>query len=138
MMVVTIVAVLATVATAGYGKYIERARVAAAIADIGRINLVINRYRLNNNDAVPSSLADIQMDSMRDPWGNRYRYLDFSTVSGNGAKRKDRNLVPINSDFDLYSMGADGKTATPLTARVSQDDIILANNGSYVGLAQDY
>lgn len=34
-----------------------------------------------------------------------------------GGARKDRFLVPINSDFDLYSMGKDGQSVGPLTAR---------------------
>lgn len=59
-------------------------------------------------------------------------------AGANGQARKDRNLVPINSDFDLYSMGRDGQSAPPLTAKVSRDDIVRANNGGFVGLASDY
>jgi len=55
-----------------------------------------------------------------------------------GQARKDRNLVPINSDFDLYSVGRDGQSAPALTAKVSQDDVVRANNGGFVGLARDY
>jgi general secretion pathway protein G len=54
------------------------------------------------------------------------------------ALRKDRNLVPINTDFDLYSMGPDGASAAPLTAAASQDDVVRANNGSFIGQAKDY
>jgi general secretion pathway protein G len=49
--------------------------------------------------------------------------------------RKDRFLVPINSRFDLYSMGRDRASVPPLTAKVSQDDIIRADDGAFVGLA---
>lgn len=62
----------------------------------------------------------------------------MSTVNGNGAKRKDRNLVPLNTDYDLYSRGPDGQSVSPLTAAKSKDDIIRANNGGYVGTAEDY
>ena len=55
-----------------------------------------------------------------------------------GQLRKDKNLVPINTDYDLYSKGPDGKSVTPLTANSSRDDIIRANNGAYVGEAEDY
>jgi len=55
-----------------------------------------------------------------------------------GQARKDRNLVPINSHFDLYSKGKDGQSRPPLTVPVSQDDIIYANDGAYIGLAKDY
>jgi general secretion pathway protein G len=52
--------------------------------------------------------------------------------------RKDKNLVPLNSDYDLYSMGKDGESQIPLTVKISHDDIIRANDGAFVGLAIDY
>ena len=52
--------------------------------------------------------------------------------------RKDRFLNPLNSEFDLYSVGPDGKTETPLTAKASYDDIIRAVDGKYMGLASDF
>jgi general secretion pathway protein G len=55
-----------------------------------------------------------------------------------GGARKDRFLVPINSDFDLYSMGVDGESVGPLTAKKSHDDIIRANDGGYYGLASNF
>lgn len=54
---------------------------------------------------------------------------------GVGGARKDRFLVPINSDFDIYSMGRDGQTVAPLTALKSHDDIIRASDGGFYGLA---
>ena len=54
---------------------------------------------------------------------------------GVGGARKDRFLVPINSDFDIYSMGRDGQTVAPLTAKKSHDDIIRASDGGFYGLA---
>lgn len=60
------------------------------------------------------------------------------TTTGNGKVRKDHNLVPLNTDYDLYSMGEDGASVSPLTAKASRDDIVRANNGRYVGLASDY
>ena len=46
--------------------------------------------------------------------------------------------MPINSTYDLYSMGADGRTALALTASYSLDDVVRANDGSYIGLASSY
>ena len=57
---------------------------------------------------------------------------------GIGGARKDRFLVPINSDFDLYSMGQDGESVGPLTAQKSHDDIIRANDGGFYGLAANF
>ena len=55
-----------------------------------------------------------------------------------GQARKDHDLVPINTDFDLYSQGPDGRSAPPLTAAMSRDDIVRANNGRYIGEAEGY
>jgi general secretion pathway protein G len=55
-----------------------------------------------------------------------------------GRLRKDRFLVPINPDFDLYSMGKGGRSVGPLTTRHSREDIVRASNGRFVGLAEDY
>ena len=67
------------------------------------------------------------------------QYLNFggNTRNPRGA-RMDRALHPLNSDFDLYSMGADGQSVAPITTKVSQDDIIRANDGGYIGLARNY
>jgi general secretion pathway protein G len=60
------------------------------------------------------------------------------TCLGNGKVRKDRNLHPLNRDFDLYSMGKDRKSVSPLTGGPSRDDVVRASNGSFVGLGKDY
>jgi general secretion pathway protein G len=44
----------------------------------------------------------------------------------------------LNTDYDLYSMGKDGKTKGPLTAKDSHDDVIRANDGRFIGLASEY
>lgn len=61
-----------------------------------------------------------------------------SLNTGLGKLRKDKNLVPINSDFDLYSKGPDGQSASPLTASISQDDIVRGRNGTFFGKASEY
>jgi len=55
-----------------------------------------------------------------------------------GKMRRDHFMVPVNTDFDLYSLGKDGKSQSPFTAAASQDDIVRANNGLYVGLVFEY
>ncbi len=52
--------------------------------------------------------------------------------------RKDRFNVPINSDYDLYSMGPDGESVEPLIAAQSHDDIVRGANGAFVGLAENF
>jgi general secretion pathway protein G len=57
---------------------------------------------------------------------------------GVGGAQKDRFLVPINSDFDIYSMGKDKDTVAPLNPPKSHDDIIRASDGGFYGLAKNF
>ena len=54
------------------------------------------------------------------------------------SARKDRFMVPINSDYDLYSAGRDGATQPTLQTPVSRDDVIRGGDGSYYGLAERF
>ena len=46
--------------------------------------------------------------------------------------------MPINSSFDLYSMGKDGETRPPLDNPRSKDDIVRAKDGGFIGLAERF
>ena len=137
MLAMLVIGILATVGTAGYTRYVARAQIARTVADISEIQLAIDKWELNRG-ALPDALADLGLGIQLDPWGNPYQYLNFADAMGLGAVRKDRNLVPINTDFDLYSMGRDGDSRPPLTAAVSRDDIVRANDGRFIGKAEDY
>ena len=135
--VIAIVGALSAIAIPAYTDYIERAKETRAIADILMLEKDIGAYEIINK-TLPDSLDDVGRGSFEDPWGNPYRYLNFAKAKGKGKMRKDRFLVPINSTYDLYSMGKDGKSSSPLTAKSSYDDIIRANDGGYIGPAFSY
>jgi general secretion pathway protein G len=137
MLALTVLAILVAVAVPTYTRYRERAAVSRAIGEIATIDLAIQRFETQNM-RLPASLADIGFGGQLDPWGRAYVYLNIAEAMGLGAVRKDRNLVPVNSDFDLYSAGKDGASQPPLTARASADDVLRANNGTFIGLAKDY
>jgi general secretion pathway protein G len=137
LLAVVVAAVLTTLAVSAYSSYQERVKVAVAETDLTAIENRIQAYQ-STYFQLPTSLAQIGEDTRLDPWGRPYRYLDFAGLKGRGQMRKDRNLVPINGDYDLYSTGKDGSTVPPLVAPVSRDDVIRANNGGYIGLASDY
>lgn len=138
MIVVVIVAILATLSAAGYGMYMDRARVAKTIGDIGEIHIALQKYLLTGPGGLPADLSVIGMDTMTDPWGNPYQYLVTDGLGNSGAARKDKNLVPVNFQYDLYSMGKDGSTAAPFTSTAGRDDIVMAGDGAYFGLAEDH
>ena len=137
MISLAIVGVLASVATPMYQNYRERVRVNAATTDIAAMSAAIKLYYTDARH-LPASLADIGNGGKLDPWGRPYRYLDLTTVKGHGASRKDKRLNPLNSDFDLYSVGKDGDSLTSLMAPPSRDDVIRARDGRFIGLARDF
>ena len=137
LIVLAIIGVLASIGSSAYIGHVRSARINLAIQDIRAISLTVAVYQ-NDNGSPPDSLADVRQDKRRDPWGNPYQYLNIVTEKGKGKMRKEHFLVPINSDYDLYSMGPDGKSVPPLQAKDSRDDIVRANNGSYVGPAYAY
>jgi general secretion pathway protein G len=137
MLAVAIVGILAAIALPAYERYVERIRVFKAIADVGAIGTLVSKYGLDAG-AFPASLADVGAGTMLDPWGNPYQYVNHDDPRTRGRWRKDKNIVPINADFDVFSMGKDGRSAPPLTAKASRDDIVRANSGRFVGLASDY
>ena len=136
VIVMTIIGALAALAIPNFQRVAERARVVAAIGDITTIQQNCQEYFLING-SYPNSLADIGVAGLIDPWGNPYVYLPVAGTP-QGQLRKDRFLVPVNSDFDLYSMGPDGRSVAPFTAAQSRDDIVRANDGGFVGIADDY
>lgn len=113
------------------------AKNAAAVGDITTMETEIAQYEIINN-ALPPDLSAIGRANFLDPWGNPYQYLNHATMHGNGQARKDRFLVPLNDDYDLYSMGPDGQSVSPLTAKASQDDIVRASDGAFVGIASQF
>ncbi len=141
LITISIVGVLASIGTPIFGRYMDKARNAKAIADIrNTLETGINLYEFSNN-ALPVSLADLERGgSILDPWGSTYEYLNFAAAgaSWKGKARKDRFLVPLNSAYDLFSKGRDRRSVSPLTSALSQDDIIRANDGAYVGLVSEY
>jgi general secretion pathway protein G len=149
--VVAIIGLLAVIAGSNYLSYIEKVRVASTIASIRAIEVELDDF-VRSDQPLPATLSEIGKGEMVDPWGHPFEYLPFPTTSPGSEKsksgpgggsyigkaRKDHFLVPLNTDYDLYSVGKDGKSRSPLSVPVSADDVIRANDGAYIGLAANY
>ena len=141
----SVVIILGIAVALGYPKYLDnvtRARNARAIGELENINAELAGY-YSTHQAFPLSLASIGRGNLLDPWGKPYRYLSFATVPVNNrgmpqGSRRDRFMVPINTYYVLYSMGKDGQTAVPLNSNLGRDDIIVARDGGFIGLAWKY
>lgn len=135
-LVLAIVGILAALGGSRYAEYLERARRTQVVVDLKSTSTEVKGYRTTAG-ALPPDLEAVGAGGRRDLWGNEYVYVRIEDAP-RGHVRKDRFIVPINSDFDLYSKGPDGRSRAPLTAEHSRDDIIRANDGSYFGAASRY
>lgn len=139
LIAVAIVALLTAIAVPGYNSVLEKQKVGQAVRDLARIAMQIEKYR-SIHFKPPESLSDVFTPIPKDPWGNDYQYLSFTSTQpgAKGKVRKDHNLHPLNSEFDLYSNGPDGESVPPLTGAPSRDDVIWARDGGFIGIAADY
>lgn len=133
-----IVGVLGALTASQYLAYIERVRVARAIIELKDISAQIDPIGFEGG-ALPNTLADVGLGGRKDPWGRAYIYFKIRGNPGALARsRRDQFLVPINSDYDLYSKGKDGSTNQVVTHPLSLDDVIRGNDGAFLGLAAKY
>jgi general secretion pathway protein G len=140
ILAIAILGTLAAVAVPSYSNYIDKARNSAAMADIREVELGIVRFQAERGRP-PDTLAEAGIPTPLDSWGRPYQYTRIAGLSEaeRDAKcRWNKFEKPLNDDFDLYSMGKDGKTKPKTTHKDSFDDIIRANGGAYVGLASEY
>lgn len=143
MLALIIVAALSVLGVAIFTSVMDRIHYDRAVTDIYLIESLITHFDVNAGH-LPASLAQTDAAAMLDPWGRPYQYTDLEDAPKNQAgkplvpHRMDKFLNPLNSDYDLYSLGKDGRSRMPLTASVSRDDVVRASNGAYVGLGENY
>lgn len=136
ILVIAIIGVLAAIAIPSYQDYQEKARVYNAVTDIATMATKVEAY-WQDERSYPDSLADIGLGGKLDPWDRPYRYLNLDK-NGNGGARRDKNLNPLNTDFDLYSVGKDAKTKLPISQKDSLDDVIRVFDGKFIDLASKF
>jgi general secretion pathway protein G len=137
VLIVAILTIVAQAALASYYEYAERARVSQAIDDIALLSTAINQYQ-KNTGIFPTDLGVIGYAGKIDPWGHPYVYLNLTSKDTQDTLRRDHNSRPVNSDFDLYSLGKDGVSKKQITSRDSSDDVIRAHDGAFINLASQY
>jgi general secretion pathway protein G len=126
MMVCLILVVLVTIAIPSFINYRDSARVSRAMSEIRMLEAAIAAF-YSERGTLPTQLSDIGYGTLLDPWGKNYQYSQPPSRLYAGT--------PVNSDYDLWSMGADTVT-TSASLVDNEDDIIRANDGGSVGLAK--
>lgn len=137
LIVMAVLSVILGMAVPAYLKALNQAKTTRTIGDIKAIERDVSFFEALQR-RLPDTLDEVGRGDLRDPWGKPYQYLSFAGLKGTGKMRKDKSLVPINTTYDLYSMGEDGESSLALTGKASRDDIVRANDGSFVGLVSDY
>lgn len=135
--VLMIAGVIIAISVPRLQNYIERNRVAQSIVEIGEMNTRIRQYEVSKA-MLPDTLADVGFGGRLDPWSQPYEYVNLRTSPASVKARKDKLLKPLNSDYDLYSIGPDGLTAPSVTHAKSRDDVIRARDGQFIGTALDF
>ena len=139
LITLAIIMTISAMAVPRFSAALDAARVARAVGDIRTLQNEIALFEALNG-RLPANLAELGRGELLDPWRNPYQFLNFAAAGRGvrGQQRKDRFLVPINSTYDLYSMGKDRRSRPPLTARDSHDDVIRASDGGFIGLALQF
>ena len=88
--------------------------------------------------ALARELSRDELDSLRTAMASPHGFSVFVGVPTDATRRRDRYMFPLNTDYDLFSLGPDCQTTVSLGQSVGQDDIIRANNGGYFGTASEY
>jgi general secretion pathway protein G len=130
LLVVAILGTLSAIAVPTYTDYVTKNNNNTAMLDIRDIESQIERFHALSG-GYPATLAAAGINPPNDPWGHAYIYV-------NPPDRWDKHDKPLNTDYDLLSMGKDGKTDVKLWKTNAADDIIRCNGGAYVGLASEY
>ena len=135
---VAVFVLLATVTINTGLALIDKIKSRTVLSDLKAIQIEVNKFYAANS-SYPNSLDEIYATPQLDPWSTAYQYLRINGGPKNvkGKQRKYKSLK-INSTYDLYSMGPDQETASPLTASISLDDIIRGRNGSFIGYVTDF
>jgi general secretion pathway protein G len=136
LIIVAILGTLASIAIPVYRHQIEEARQFRAIADLRTIEKEIEAFR-SAEHRLPDTLGDIDRTNMMDPWGSPYQFANHANIPA-GWRRKYRGTVPLNTDYDLYSMGPNRMSSAPINTPAGWDDIIRADDGRYVGVASEF
>jgi len=138
--VIAIIGCISAIALPNYLRYKNNAMIAVAVTDIRMIEKQISLFAFDNDGQLPDSLNDLTtIGTINDPWGNPYEYLRIAggDVKKMGEMRRNMIDVPVNQDYDLYSMGKDGQSQSSFKVNVSRDDVVRAYDGSYVGLVSE-
>ena len=90
--------------------------------------------KVKHNTLPPGQL---QLTAARQRQIAKYDFEMSTAIDVGDAQRRDGFSLPLNTDYDLFSIGPDGMSAISTGSQFSLDDVIRARNGNFFGLASD-
>jgi general secretion pathway protein G len=137
LVVMVIVGILMAIAVPTFSYMKDRAKNYTCFGEIRTVEKDIISYQVDMG-VPPNSLNDLGRGVLLDPWKRPYQYQKLA--GGIGTPYEDPLGDPLNTDFDLFSLGKDGISTQSLTLGNSstEDDIIRGSDGLYVGFGTDF
>jgi general secretion pathway protein G len=117
-----------------YRSHRDTARARQAAEEIAAMSASFE-LRWQDEHCYPDRLDTSTLGQRIDPWGRPYAYYNVA-ANGVGGARKDLLQNPLNTDFDLYSLGPNGRTSEDPSHRDSRDDVLRARDGGHIGGAK--
>jgi general secretion pathway protein G len=136
IVVVALLAILVAMALPTYSWIVDRTKEKSCMADLRTLQKDINAYIIEKNE-LPDDLDKIGRANLLDPWGRPFRYFKISRADQT-RYTGDTIAILLNNEYDLYSTGKDGLSTQSLADSDSQDDIISAGDGTFVGMGSAY
>jgi general secretion pathway protein G len=133
--VCAVLTVLTFLAIPAYGKIKQKAMEVRAMEEIRGMEKAISAYSVDNGGALPVDLAAARLGTPKDPWGKLYEYHPIGTYPARFSSQFD--IDQLNTDYDLYSMGNNGRSQPDIMDDDSDDDIVRSGDGGWVGLAHN-
>jgi len=138
MVVIAIIAIIAAIAIPNYQSFIQKGKEAEAMGMVRSIEGDVEAFFAKNN-YFPDINELYNGNNPVDPWGEKMVYIPLDGYPAYlGFAKVDQSMTPLNSDYDVYSKGNDKITNKVVTNDVTQDDLLRANNGSFVGRGKEY
>lgn len=138
MVVIAIIGIIAAIAIPNYQNFVQKGKEAEAMGIVRSIEGDVEAFFAKNN-YFPDRNELYGGTMPEDPWGKAMVYIPLDGYPAYLPVAKvDQSMTPLNSDYDIYSVGHDGLTNRVVTNDNVLDDLLRANNGSFVGRGKEY
>ncbi len=137
LVVIAIIGIVAAIAVPSYQDFVRKGKEADAMGMVRSMEGDVEAFFAKHNYF--PEYDELYTSKPLDPWGKPMVYLPLDGYPAHLTfARVDQSMTPLNSDYDIYSLGEDEVTNKVVTSENAADDLLRANNGSFVGRGKEY